>query len=232
MPGDTGSAGPAGPAGPQGSAGPAGPAGPEGPAGTTGPQGPPGPPGSSGSASGGAVYTRWGKSSCPSTEGTEMVYSGVMAGAKYDIRGGGANHLCLPEPREYSDGLAYKPGVDGRVFIWGTQYEQTLGAPNKHTVPCAVCYVSTRPTALMIAGKASCPENWTREYFGYVMSQFSQSGTFHRSTYQCVDKDQQSLPLSPNYGSILNLVEVDCSTDLSCPQGTDYKELNCVVCTK
>ena len=199
----------------------------QGPAGPPGPQGPPGP------LSGGAVYTRWGKSSCPSTAGTEMIYSGITAGAKYSTDGGGANYLCIPQEREYSDELTYRAGVQGYSYIWGTQYGLGVGATPTHqrTVPCAVCYVSTRPTVLMIPGKASCPPTWTREYFGYLMSE-ERAGNRHRTMYNCVDNDQQSLPLSPNWGSVMVHVEADCSSGLPCPQGTAHKELNCVICTK
>ena len=236
LPGPAGPAGPTGPSGPSGIVGPVGPAGPAGPAGVTGPaglvgpEGPPGPAGPVGPTSGGAVYTRWGKSSCPSIAGTEMAYSGITAGAKYDSHGGGANHLCMPQELEYSDELTYRAGVNGHV-IWGTQYNLAIGAANRHAVPCATCHVSTRPAIIMIPGKASCPPTWTREYFGYLMSEKNSSDR-HRSMYECVDKDQQSLSLSPNWGSLLYHIEADCSSGLSCPPNTDYKELNCVVCTK
>ena len=200
--------------------------GAQGPAGPPGPQGPPGP------LSGGAVYTRWGKSSCPSTAGTEMVYYGIMAGAKYDSHGGGANHLCTPQKQEYSDELTYRAGVQAHAYIWGAQYYDAIGASNQHTIPCAVCYVPARPTVLMIPGKASCPPTWTREYFGYLMSESIGSNREGRSMYECVDKDQQSLSLSPNYGAVMVHVEADCSSGLPCPPDTNYKETNCVVCTK
>ena len=121
--------------------------------------------------------------------------------------------------------------MNGRAFIWGAQYEYTTGASDKHTIPCAVCYVSARPTVLMISGQASCPASWTREYFGYLMSE-NTGGDRHRSMYECVDKDQQSLPLSPDWGSVLYTVEVDCNSGLPCPPDTNHKEINCVVCTK
>ena len=57
-------------------------------------------------------------------------------------------------------------------------------------------------------------------------------GNRHRTSYECVDKDQQSLPLSPNWGSVMVPVEADCSSGLACPHGAVHKELNCVVCTK
>ena len=59
-----------------------------GPAGPTGAQGPPGP------RSGGATYIRWGRTTCPDTEGTELVYKGRAAGSYWDHSGGGANYLC------------------------------------------------------------------------------------------------------------------------------------------
>ena len=200
--------------------------------GVQGPGGPPGPQGPPGPLSGGAVYTRWGKSSCPSTAGTEMVYTGITGGTKYNAHGGGANHLCMPYEREYSDELTYRSGVNGYAYVWGIQYEFAIGASNKHTIPCAVCYAYARPTVLMIPGKASCPPTWTREYFGYLMSHATSLGNRHRSMFECVDKDQQSLPLSPNWGSALHHVEADCSSGLPCPPDTNSKELNCVVCTK
>ena len=49
----------------------------QGPAGEKGEQGPPGP------ASGGVTYIRWGKTSCPSVPGTELVYHGITAGSYY-----------------------------------------------------------------------------------------------------------------------------------------------------
>ncbi len=60
--------------------------GPPGPQGKDGSQGPPGP------KSGGATYTRWGKSTCPQLEGTELVYSGIAGGSFYNQKRGGAKY--------------------------------------------------------------------------------------------------------------------------------------------
>ena len=54
----------------------------------------PGPPGPT---TGGVVYTRWGKTTCPSTSGTQLLYAGRAAGSHYTEKGGGANYLCLPD---------------------------------------------------------------------------------------------------------------------------------------
>ena len=83
----------------------------------------------------------------------------------------------------------------------------------------------------MIPGKASCPTGYTREYFGYLMAEHSGVPRY-RSMYECVDKDQDTTSLSPNWGSAIYQVETDCGTGLSCPPYSNSKELNCVVCTK
>ena len=49
--------------------------GPPGKQGETGPRGPPGEAGTPG-VTGGAVYTRWGRKTCPNTEKTTKLYSG------------------------------------------------------------------------------------------------------------------------------------------------------------
>ena len=76
--------------------------GPVGPPGTPGKQGLPGP------RSGGAIYTRWGKSMCPQVEGTDIIYSGITGGTFYTTPGGGANYLCMSKDPEYSSTLRYR----------------------------------------------------------------------------------------------------------------------------
>ncbi|XP_063409121.1 uncharacterized protein LOC134692593 [Mytilus trossulus] len=48
-----------------------------------------------GKAGSGNTYTRWGKTSCPST--AALVYEGYAAGNAKNEKGGGANFLCLPK---------------------------------------------------------------------------------------------------------------------------------------
>ena len=44
---------------------------------------------------------RWGRITCPTGNGTELLYSGRTAGPNYAQNGGGANLLCLPDNPEY-----------------------------------------------------------------------------------------------------------------------------------
>ena len=194
--------------------------------------GPPGPPGPQGPPCGGAIYTRWGKSSCPEIEGTEFVYTGITGGSFYTHKGGGANHLCMPTDGEYSEDLAYKSGANGLAYMYGAEYEGPLRGTQDYNVPCAVCHVSTRPTVMMIPAKYRCPTNWTMEYYGYLMS--AHHG-HHRSTYECVDAEQAALSdsLGNSDGALFYHVEAICSSGhFPSPPYDPNKELNCVVCTK
>lgn len=60
--------------------------------------------------SGSSSYIRWGRTTCPSTCDTTLVYSGRVGGTYYSTRGGAADYLCLPDQPEYSD---FTPGSGG-----------------------------------------------------------------------------------------------------------------------
>ena len=105
--------------------------------GFAGDRGLPGPPGPS---MGGAVYTRWGRTTCPNITGTQLVYAGRAAGGRYIYKGGGANRLCLPNDPNY---LQYRSGYQTeRDYLYGSEYETSggpLSAFHNQNVPCAVC---------------------------------------------------------------------------------------------
>ena len=48
---------------------------------------------------GGAVYTRWGRTSCSAK--SSLVYKGEMAGPDHLSSGGGSNYQCMPEDPRY-----------------------------------------------------------------------------------------------------------------------------------
>ena len=68
--------------GPRGLPGRDGKVGLQGEKGDMGEQGPPGP------SSGGVTYVRRGRTACPNTTGTELVYAGRAAGSHYSQKGG------------------------------------------------------------------------------------------------------------------------------------------------
>ena len=224
-----GAAGPRGDKGERGDSG--GPQGPRGLTGATGAQGPKGPAGPPGPRSGGVTYVRWGKSSCPSVTGTELIYAGRAAGTFYSNKGGGSNYLCLPDTPQYT--LRYHPGSQSYSEIYGTEYEGPIAGTHEHNVPCAVCFASTRVAVFMLPARTSCPTGWTREYYGYLMSEMNHSGR-GRTSFECVDKDQDSVSGSQanQDGNVLYHIEANCNTGLPCPPYSDSKELTCAVCTK
>ena len=238
LPGVDGNSGPPGPQGCDGNdgdTGPVGPPGPPGERGLDGAQGLPGLPGrdglsgSPGPSSGGVIYTRWGKSSCPNTAGTELVYGGRIGGTQSGHSGGGANLLCMPLDPQYS---TYRPGVQGQGYMYGAEYEQPLGVTTSDDPTCAVCYTSTRETELMVPAKTSCPSSqWTREYYGYLMSgHHNHTG---RSSYICVDKAFGAASGSGSQTLAAGLYHVEATCNgLPCPPYVDYKELTCAVCTR
>ena len=213
-----------------GPTGPAGNDGKNGEIGDTGPMGPPGPPGPS---SGGVTYIRWGRTVCPSEAGTELVYEGIAAGSHYDTKGGSATHLCLPEVPVYSN---YEPGVQSYSPLNGMEYEVPNAIDRNlhdHNVPCAVCYASTRSTVLMVPARNFCPSSsWTLEYSGYIMSERVHN-SHHRSSFQCVDKDAESIPgtRSQADGALFYHVEATCN-GIPCGPYDPQKELTCALCTR
>ena len=240
--GEPGLLGPPGPLGGKGFQGPPGILGPRGPAGEkgqrgergeTGVRGDPGlrgPQGVQGPSAGGAVYTRWGRTTCPTDQGTQLVYAGTAGGTNTHDKGGGANILCMPDNPDH---LQHRSGVQGHNYVVGAVYAYpTMTSNTAHYAPCAVCHVATRSVAVMIPAKTQCSTNWTVEYTGYLMSDYR--GRTSRFVYECVDKDRESRGVTIQPGRIeaaFHYVEPLCY-GLSCPPYHAEKELTCVVCTR
>ena len=184
------------------------------------------------------MYTRWGRTTCPTTSGTQLLYAGRAAGSLWNDRGGGANYLCVPEQPQY---LSYTSGTQsGRAYLYGAEYE-TGGSHSgdngpfhsvaEHNVPCAVCYTSTRGTVVMIPARYTCPSSWTREYYGYLMANF---WAHQRTMFECVDRFPQTVPgsIADRDGASFYHTEVKCNRGIPCLPYVAQKEVTCVVCTK
>ena len=219
--GDPGETGPVGPKGERGDRGEVGPAGPQGISGATGPPGP---------RVAGATYVRWGRTSCPTGNGTELLYAGRAAGPYYSQQGGGGDLLCLPNNPEY---LSANSPINARAKLHGVEMQHNVGNLNleNHNLPCAVCYTSTRTAMVMIPAWTHCPASWTKEYVGYIMTEYK---NHRRLQHVCVDQHTEVVPGEARNtdGALLHYVDVACNTGLQCPPYSSTNEITCAVCTK
>ena len=83
---------------------------------------------------------------------------------------------------------------------------------------------------MMIPARYTCPSNWTREYYGYLMANHKER---YRNMFTCVDKNPEAVPgRAGGHGTnYFYHVEASCN-GMPCPPYDPQKELACVVCTK
>ena len=121
--------------------------------------------------------------------------------------------------------------------MYGAEYEtetnpdSPVRGVSEHDVPCVVCYVLECSAVYMLPAKYTCPNGWTIEYFGYLMTQYySHPNNFE---FTCVDKAFKSVPRqeSAAAGLLFHFVEGRCGS-LPCPSYDETNELSCAVCTK
>lgn len=190
------------------------------------------------------TYIRWGRRDCPDSNDTEKIYDGVAVGSLSAQRGNGANLMCLPRRahwNHFSEEHGQGSMLHGAVYRLGVTLERTYnvfegsaheGRLNNHIVPCAVCRVVRATAMLVMPGTTQCPENWQRQYRGYMMSDRS---TSHKSSHVCVDaRAERAIHSRPGWGPreglSLTPVEVKCGS-LPCQLYRDNRELTCSVCT-
>ena len=210
--------------GPNGTHGPTGDKGDKGYKGDRGNQGEPG------TVKGGVVYTRFGRKSCRS--GIQLLYEGITAGSHYDYRGGGANYLCLPKVPQYLSNV--NPLYES--YLYGAEYESYnrifSGTTDNHNVPCAVCYNPTNVAKLTIPARVKCPPSWTREYFGYLMTEYDNNP--NNAVYECIDANPEVVPGTHQNtrGAQFYFVEATCDKGIPCLPYKRARAITCVVCTK
>ena len=133
----------------------------------------------------------------------------------------------------------FGPGTADMAYIYGAEYEMYGNVPSSnlhlhnHDVACAVCYVAPRETVLMIPGTYICPSNWTREYYGYLMTERNRAAHKGRTTFECVDVAPELVTGGhANHDEAFFFhVEPRCGS-LPCPPYEPEKEVTCAVCTR
>ena len=179
---------------------------------------------------GGVTYTRWGKTTC--RQGVERIYEGYAGGGEHNQKGNGANYLCLPKDPQYLSTTS--PSYQS--YLYGAEYQSNnkvfSGNTHDYNVPCAVCHVPRKSSKLMIPAKTSCPKSWTREYYGYLMTEYH--GHYPNKQYECVDHNPDVIAGSAKNtnGALFYFVEAVCNHGLPCGPYVAKRAVTCAVCTK
>ena len=173
-----------------------------------------------------STYTHWGGNTCNSSL---TLYSGFMAGPLFSSTGGGSNYLCLPFEPEYSTFIPGRlpPGNRLHPSELETNFPDlpNFQALDQHTPSCSVCEASAQ---LMLPARLSCPNGWTVNHQGYLMSSANQ-----RTEYICMDSDPKAVPDTEENVGGADLVFVETGQSTNIPGSYDTtKEVTCVVCTK
>lgn len=180
---------------------------------------------------GGATYVRWGRTVCPEQEGTESLYYGRAAGSPHDQQGGTSDVLCLPDEPEYGD--IYRRGAQWHSPLGVAKYATSVGEPfagvADRMVPCVLCHVSRRESIATMPADLTCPEEWTMEYSGYLMSSHA---TSYRQSAICVDASPEAGCGERETGGARLHHVVASNGGIEYPPYHPNRELACVVCTK
>ena len=164
-----------------------------------------------------------------------FIVLGIIGGEGYNHYGGGSQYLCLPRNPKYDK---YQNGHQSAGYVYGTEYEvsQYNGNPfarnlHDHDAPCAVCFVQSRGSMLMMPARNDCPSGWTEEYHGYLMT--AHYNHRHSSEFICVDGNPEYVYGSKHNknGALLYPVEGVCGS-LPCGPYVAGREFTCAVCTK
>ena len=176
-----------------------------------------------------------------------VTVTGYAAGPHYNEAGSGSNFLCLPEVPQWRSYINGRQTYTGSIY--GVEYElfnsgsyaprnnifseDNAGGPLlNQPAPCAVCYVAGRSTVLMIPARTQCPDGWTSEYAGYMVSESPGRSPRHRSNYICWDEAPEvAVGGTAQSQAVIYPVEVQCGS-LPCSVYISGRELACVVCSK
>ena len=170
----------------------------------------------------GVTYVRWGKSSCPSVAGTQLVYAGRASGAAFNSPGGGGGEiLCLPLNPDY---ISNSQSTNASFYstLHGAEYDTANGPHDSlfnHNVACVVCLASTRSAMTMVPAKTQCPSSWTREYYGYLMAERENDVEFAQSSFTCVDISPETIAgeAGDSRGTHFTYILATCNDGIPCP---------------
>ena len=114
---------------------------------------------------------------CPN--GADVVYSGRAAGGSYRHSKTGGTTDLSNSPQYLSQDtdntwVAQLYGVEYEVGDSTSPY--AYNSLNQADMPCVVCNANGRSQLLMVPARYTCPSGWSREYYGYMMTEAEHSG--------------------------------------------------------
>ncbi|XP_076080835.1 uncharacterized protein LOC143051785 isoform X4 [Mytilus galloprovincialis] len=183
----------------------------------------------------GVTYIRWGKTKCAGPS-TETIYSGQVGGGHYTHSGASVNYICLPnhpdvaQPLKSHDEYGYLYGSEYEVFDFNKPQGIRSGIA-EHDVACAACLAKGKISSIMIPGRKTCYNGWTKEYEGILMSGYH--GHAAASEFVCVDRDTEAIAggSKNENGRLFYPVKTRCGS-LKCPPYAADTEVLCFVCSK
>ena len=183
----------------------------------------------------GVVFTRWGRTSCPDTDGTESVYKGRVAGSSPYQQGGTSDYLCLSGPEYDATSTPQRRHTEEQPTLVGTEYatfeKEPLYEVGGEIVPCVTCRTYRRNALLVIPARVTCPESWTTEYSGFLLS--SASGSSGPTSTVCVDRNPDWICSEEDRSRSAKLYHMEAEIEVvDTPTNYTERELPCVVCTK
>ena len=167
-----------------------------------------------------------------------LLFTGYIAGPLTASSGGTNDHLCLPENPTWNkvvEGEGYSRMITGvnleNVMASLVSDANNEGKPLANSGSrCAVCYRFKRSMVQMIPAQTECPSRWTKEYGGYLASDYTGSRRVsYRTSAICLDEAPESADSAGK--SYLYPVTAECGA-LPCDKFPIGHELACVVCSK
>jgi len=175
-----------------------------------------------------------------------LLFKGYATGPHHAQGGSGSNLLCLHEEPQWATYINGHQDHAGSVYGAAYLLFNTGGARNnpflqtnsggrallQNPAPCAVCDVPGRSRTVMIPARTQCPDGWTKEYGGYMVSDRRYQDR-QRSSYICLDEAPEIAVGDSSQVSqaVFHPVDVQCGL-LPCSVYISGRELTCVVCSK
>lgn len=160
-----------------------------------------------------------------------------MTGAVQGQFGGSSDILCLPQKQQWSPEnktLGTTSTIEPLMIPTNSSLpsDDTPALPTAVIALCAQCFTKSRPAITTIPTWTTCPEDWTLEYSGYLMTRSDRG--ISSSDHVCVDNnpDHNNRQGSSSEPDVLRFVKLNCSNAINeCRSGNGYV-VTCVVCSK